>query len=330
MNMQGKKVLGVGAALVDLLIEIDDAWIAAQGEPKGGMTLVDWPRMDALLQQARDPSVVPGGSAANTIRGLGRLGGSAAFLSKVQNDALGNLFSENLLQAGVDSWLGHSAEPTGRVLSAVTPDAERTMYSYMGASSAMTPADINATMLQGLGMVYLEGYIAFNAPWFRAVVQAAKDAGVPVGLDLGSVSVVDFCRADIQWALDLGGVGLLVANEAEAQAWTGVKGTESLSSLAQAGAAITVLKLGKAGAQIQVGAEVFAVNAVTVRAVDTTGAGDLWATGFLYGLQQGFTMPQCGALAAAVAAEVVQVLGAEIPAAGWQRIAAVIAGFAHG
>ena len=200
----------------------------------------------------------------------------------------------------------------------------------MVVSDEKSSDDINPHMLKDFGMVYLEGYIAFNSPWFRAVVQAAKDAGVQVGLDLGSVSVVEFCRQDIQWALDLGVMGLLVANEDEAKAWTGLEGRAALDALAQEGAKISVLKLGKKGSLIKKGTEVVQVNAQVVKAIDTTGAGDLWATGFLYGMQKSLTLQQCGELASLVASEVVQVMGAVIPAVGWERINEYLKGINYG
>lgn len=319
-----KKVLGVGAALVDLLSKVDDTWIVAQGEPKGGMTLVDWERMEPMLQTLSALEKVPGGSACNTVRGLGTLGGETAFLSKVGDDDLGTLFRDSLAQAHVESLLISSSTPTGRVLSAVTSDAQRTMYTFLGASAEVQPSDLQPSVFQGAAMTYLEGYIAFNAPWFRAVVEASHQAGVPVGLDFGSFSVIECCRAEIEWALEKQAVGLLVANEDEAKAWTGCEGENALQPLIATGVETVVLKLGREGSLIAHQGQVTRVAAQTVQAVDTTGAGDLWATGFLYGWQQGWEMERCGQLASAVAAEVVQVMGPVIPAAGWQRVAQLL------
>ena len=314
-----KKVMGVGAALVDLLSEVPESWVVEQGEGKGGMTLVDWPRMDYMLGTLGQLQTVPGGSACNTIRGLARLGGAAAFLSKVGKDDLGELFRGSLAVNGVESRLLESSTPTGRVLSAVTPDAQRSMYTFLGASAETEPADLSAGILQGLDLVYLEGYIAYNAPWFSAVVAGARSRGIPLAIDFGSFNVVKDCRALLDDTFAQDPLEVLIANEDEAKAFTGLEGEAALRHMS-VHAKVCVVKLGKEGALIMREGELVHVPAFMVKAIDTTGAGDLWAAGFLHGLTSGWDLHSCGMLASRVASEVVQVMGPIIPEAGWQRI----------
>jgi len=316
-----KKVLGVGAALVDMLSEVNDAWVNAQGEGKGGMTLVDWPRMDRMLATLDKTETVPGGSACNTIRGLAKLGGNAAFLSKVGQDDLGKLFKHSLADNEVESRLLESTTPTGRVLSAVTNDAQRSMYTFLGASSEVVPADIKSATLSGIDLIYIEGYIAYNSPWFSAVVAAARKAGTAIALDFGAFNVVNDCRKLLDETFAQGSIEILIANDDEAKAFTGLEGEAALRKMMPY-AKVAVVKLGKDGALIARDGEVVRVPAFMVKAVDTTGAGDLWAAGFLYAYLKGLSLDRCGMLASRVASEVVQVMGPIIPEDGWQRIAA--------
>ena len=157
-----KKVLGMGAALVDILANVDDAWIAAQGVQKGGMNMVDWPQMEKFLGALQNPLRVPGGSTCNTMVGLSRLGGKAAFISKIGNDELGDIFKKHLQDNGVESKLGLSDAATGCVFSAVTPDAQRSMWTYLGASDFLASDDFVPALYDGVGLLYAEGYRAFN------------------------------------------------------------------------------------------------------------------------------------------------------------------------
>lgn len=315
------KILGVGAALVDLLSEVNDSWVESQGFGKGGMNLVEWPSIEKMLTTLSQPETVPGGSACNTIRGLARLGGDTAFLGKVGSDDLGQLFRKSLLSSNVESRLVESATPTGRVLSAVTPDAQRSMYTFLGASAETVPADLSAKVFEQIGMIYMEGYLAYNAPWFTAVIAAARKANIPLAFDFGSFNVVEHNRALLDETFAVAPFEVLIANEDEAKAFTGLEGEEALRKMMPY-AKIAVVKLGKDGALIGQNGNIVRVSAFVVQAVDTTGAGDLWAAGFLYGLLKGWSNSQSGLLASRVASEVVQVMGPMIPDAGWTRILA--------
>ncbi len=320
-----KGIVGVGAALVDLLVEENDAFIKELGSEKGGMTLVDLPIIDkAIAQTKAKVKVVPGGSACNTMVGIGNLGGNAKMIGRVGQDDLSKAFIDGLSKAGVERRLQISPSATGRVLSVVTPDAQRTMFTYLGASSELSPDDITIADFSDAGMVLLEGYLLFNRPVVEKILSLAKQAKVKVILDLASFQVVEFCRDFIDQIL-ASSIDMVLANEDEAKAYTGLGEADSLNFLAGK-VETAVVKVGKNGVLVAKGAERFTVPAHMVKALDTTGAGDLWASGFLYGITEGMGLEKAASLGCKVGSEVVQVMGAVIPEEGWKRIHAYRAG----
>jgi sugar/nucleoside kinase (ribokinase family) len=269
--------------------------------------------------------MVPGGSACNTIVGVARLGHSAHFVGKRGNDEAGAFFEKALCDGGVIPVLGQSATPTGRVVSVITPDAQRTMFTSLGASSETLPSELSADKFKGASIIHIEGYLLFNRDLFFAALNAARDAGALVSLDLASFTVVDACRDMIYDAVSEY-VDILIANEDEARAYTGISNEDEALELLSRDATLAVLKQGKRGAIIKVDGKKYQIPiSGSGEALDTTGAGDLWAAGFLTGLVSGFTVEKCGALAAACGGEVCRVIGAHIPDDGWDRIRKVIA-----
>lgn len=314
-----KKVLGFGAALVDLLAKVDDKWILEANVSKGGMNPVDEATLRKLLARTENPQVVPGGSACNTIVGVAKLGGRASFVSKVGNDEFGELFARHLEKCGVENRMSKSSVATGTVLSAVTPDAERTMFTFLGASDEFFASEIFPELFDDVGILYLEGYRAYSEECFETAVQMAHRIGAKTALDFGSFGVVNDCRALFERLLAERKIDILIANEDEAMVFTGLSeeaALERLSGICE----IAVVKLGARGALIASDGEVFRVKSGKAKAVDTTGAGDLWASGFLYGMMSGYSMDRSGTLGSLVANEVVQVVGAQIPENGWKRI----------
>lgn len=315
------RIVGLGSALVDILVHESDAFIDRIGCQKGGMTLVDMPALAAILSQVgSEATEVPGGSACNTVVGVGRLGGLARFVGKRGDDATGRFFHAALVQRGVEPMLMTSTLPTGRVLSIITPDAQRTMITYLGASADTRPQEITPRCFADSAVVHMEGYLLFNTELMVTSLTAAKDAGALVSLDLASFTVVEQSKAILDEIITRY-VDILIANEDEALAYTGLSDeTQALERLAQP-TAIAVLKRGARGSLIHDGRRIHAIPAQgSGDAVDTTGAGDLWAAGFLFGLVNGFSFPRCGRLASACGFEVCQVVGADIPADGWMRI----------
>lgn len=312
-------VVGVGAALVDLLVEEEDHFVDRMGSGKGGMTLVELPTIVSALNSTQAPvKAVPGGSACNTMVGIGNLGGKARMIGRLGRDDLGRAFLEGLEKAGVDRKIRVTEGFTGRVLSVVTPDAQRTMFTYLGASSQLSPEDVFPEHFQDAGMVLLEGYLLFNRPVVERILDLAAKARVKVVLDLGSFQVVEACR-DFLDKIIHESVDIILANEDEAKAFTGMSHSESLEILAGK-VETAVVKVGKDGVLIGSGKDRHQVAGHAVTAIDTTGAGDLWASGFLHGLTHGLSLEDAARLGCKVGSEVVQVLGAVIPEEGWDRI----------
>ena len=314
-----KKVLGMGAALVDILVNVDDSWIESQGVTKGGMNMVEWPQMKKFLSGIENPLRVPGGSTCNTMVGLAKLGGRAAFISKVADDELGRLFQKHLNDSNVESKMGITDVATGCCLSAVTPDGQRSMWSFLGASNMLDSGDFVPELFDDVALLYAEGYRAFNADCFKKAFSMARSLGVETALDFSACGVVEACRATFDELFDKKMIDIIIANEDEAFAYTGVKEEAALEILAQK-ARIAVVKIGKRGALIAKDGGVTKVAAGPAKAVDTTGAGDLWASGFLYGYLNGWSMERSGNLGSIVSNEVVQVMGAQISDEGWRNI----------
>lgn len=313
--------VGVGAALVDLLLEEKDEFLRGMGADKGGMTLVENDIIQTALQKtASEMRTVPGGSACNTLVGIGNLGGRARMIGRVGRDGNAEHFRAGLRRAGVESHLRVSdAEATGRVLSVVTPDAQRTMFTFLGASSGLKPEDIGDADFQDAALVHLEGYLLFNRPVVDRVLELARKHQVKIALDLGSFQVVEICRELIDELFARRLIDILLANEDEARAYTGLGDSDSLEIFAGK-VDKAVVKIGRDGALVAQGSERLKVDAHLVKAIDTTGAGDLWASGFLYGLNHDLSLENSANLGCKIGSEVVQVLGAVIPSEGWNRI----------
>ena len=320
-------VVGVGSALMDILLFESEQFVADHGLIKGGMEMVGPERADELLADSTNAAsarLVPGGSACNTTIGLGRLCGKAFFIGTRGDDELGRTLEAAINSNNVEARLRKSATPTGRVLSVITPDAERTMLTYLGASSETSAEMISPDLFRGADMVHVEGYLMFNEPLIRAVFESAAAAEVPVSLDLASFTVVE-ARIDLVRELVRKYVSVLLANEDEARSYTGVSDEfEALKILAR-DAEYAVVKVGKRGSYVCLNDEITKIKPFGGgAALDTTGAGDLWASGFIYGLINGKTVAECGRIASLCGYEVCQVEGAHIPEEGWQRIKSIL------
>jgi sugar/nucleoside kinase (ribokinase family) len=319
---KGKDVIvGIGNALVDILAHEDDAFVEKTGFRKGGMNLVDSAFIDKILSRASGtPVVVPGGSSCNTIIGVGRLGGKARFIGKCGQDDLGNLFKKGLCNSKVDSLLMTTTSPTGRALSIVTPDAQRSMFTFLGAASELMPDEIAGCSFLDAAVVHIEGYLLFNHDLIIKALSRAREDGAMVSLDLASYTVVESSK-DLLERLVTEYVDILIANEDEAAAFTGhVDERKAIQALSEK-AKIAVLKIGERGSYIACDGQIIKIDPMgRGSAIDTTGAGDLWASGFLFGLTRGYPVEKCGKLASACGFEVCQVVGAAISNEGWTRI----------
>ncbi len=316
-----KIVVGVGSALMDMLATEPDEFMERLGVEKGGMNLVDQHYIDQLIvQTSSPPSLVPGGSACNTAIGVGKLGGNARFVGKMGNDDLGALFKQDLEKNSVEPVLFNSPTPTGRVLSVITQDAQRSMFTCLGASAEMHPDEISLDCFQGAAVVHVEGYLLFNRDLMMAVLKSAKEAGSLISLDLASFNVVE-SSMDILEDIIKEYVDILIANEDEAKAYCGhINETEAVKALSD-NVDVAVLKLGSRGSRIAHLEQILTIDPMgSGEAMDTTGAGDLWASGFLFGMVNGYSFEKSGQLASACGYEVCRVIGAKIPEDGWARI----------
>jgi sugar/nucleoside kinase (ribokinase family) len=312
------EMIGVGSPLVDLVVQVDDDFLASHvSGAKGGMEMVDAAVISELIGKlTRPPQQSPGGSAANTTVGCAHLGVRAAFIGACGADAYGEFYRSALREQNCDPRLVVQQElPTGQVLSMVTPDTERTMRTCLGAAGALSPEHFTPALFAGARVVVLEGYILFSHALTRAVVAAARQAGCRIALDLASFEVVNANRAMITELL-AGGIDILFANSDEAAAWNPAGPEAALEEFARQ-VAVVAVKLGKDGALIASGTERVRVAAETVQAIDTTGAGDSWAAGFLAGYLRGLSLRQCGRLGSLSGAAVVQVMGAQLPRQSW-------------
>ncbi len=311
-------VLGIGNALVDVLARVDDDFLARQQLPKGSMNLVDHARAQALRAQLGETRLTAGGATANTISGLGQLGVPCAFAGKTGSDELGAAFAADLQAGGVQPLLRRGTQPTGHAIALITPDVERTFATYLGAAIEMGPDDLPADLFATRTLVHLEGYLVQNHALVRRAAERAKAAGCRLAIDLASYNVVEENRSFLT-DIVTNFVDIVFANEEEAKAYTGHEGEEALASIARQ-VELAVVKLGKKGSLAQRGDDIAHVGIIPAKAIDTTGAGDLYASGFLYGFLNDATLEQCCRLGALTSGKIVEVIGAKMPPATWDLI----------
>jgi sugar/nucleoside kinase (ribokinase family) len=309
-------VLGIGNAIVDVLARTEDDFLVKQGMNKGAMALIDEARAQAIYD-AMGPAVeISGGSAANTIVGLASLGGRGAFVGRVKNDNLGHAFSHDIRAAGVafTTSAADSGPSTGRCYVLVTPDGERTMNTYLGAAQDLHPADIDEGMIASSAIVYLEGYLWDPKNAKDAFLKAAKiahESERKVALSLSDAFCVDRWRDEFLQLMRSGTVDLIFANEAELQSLYQTSDFDSAVKALRNDIDIAVVTRSEKGCLVIGPDGTEAVPAFPVKkVVDTTGAGDLFAAGFLSGLARGADDRTCGRLGALAAGEVIQHLGA--------------------
>jgi sugar/nucleoside kinase (ribokinase family) len=322
MAKKKRKVLGVGSPMLDVLVNVPDSFLSEIEAQKGGMELVDSVTLEKILSKTRSKQMLaPGGSSANTIFGLMELGMDTAFLGKIGNDKQGRFYTERYQSIGGDisRFKVNEKVPTGRCLSLITPDSERTMRTDLGAAATMIMEEITSADFADITHLHAEGYMLFNKDLMIHVLSLAKKNSCTVSLDLSSFGVVN---ASMDILPDILGkyVDIVFANEDEAKAFCGDEDPEkAIKAIAEYSQAVAV-KLGKKGSIIRCRRSTVRVNADVVEAVDTTGAGDLWQAGFLYGFLQGLPIELCGKFGSVLGSEVVKVVGASIPEDKWDEI----------
>ena len=309
-------VAGLGNAIVDVIARTDDAFLARHGLAKGAMTLISAETADRLYADMEPAIEVSGGSAANTMAGIASLGGRAAYMGRVFADQLGEVFRHDIRAVGVafDTAAASSGPPTARCLVLVTPDAQRTMQTYLGACVDFGPADVAAGVVEGSRIVYLEGYL-WDKPQakeaFRKAVRVAHANGNKVALTLSDAFCVDRHRAEFR-ALIEDGIDIVLANEAEiVSLWQVGAIEDAIAACQQHADRIWAVTRSEKGSMVIGGGTCTHVPAEKItRLVDTTGAGDLYASGFLYALSQARPLAECARLGHVCASEVIAHYGA--------------------
>ena len=331
-------VYGIGHALVDLQYPVDTSFLRNHGIAKGVMTLVEEDRQVELQAAlaASPANSASGGSAANTMITLARYGGRAHYAFRVGDDPWGDYYCSDLNEAGVECGpASRGRGKTGQCMVFVTPDADRTMNTYLGASGAIGPRQVEREVLGGSQFVYLEGYLLTSEPGVEACDLAhrwARCEGVKVSLTLSDPAIVQVFGKQFHQLVDCG-VDLLFCNEEEALVFTGKEELEQAASELASRVPVAVVTRGAEGVLVSAGSDQIQVDAVPVQAVDTTGAGDNFSGGFLFGICRGFAIPDAARLGCFAAAEVVSKMGPRLERTLKNEIDSILAGtapIAHG
>ena len=316
------KVLGMGNALVDIVTELPDySLLENLGLRKGSMQLVEKELSSHILGKILPlkKTEISGGSAANTICGLAALGIETAFIGKVGKDRLGEIFENDLIHNGIRPLLQYSSNETGHALALVTPDSERTFATHLGAAVELEPGDLTSGMFEGYTHFYIEGYLVQHHELIRRAVELAQENEMDVILDLASFNVVED-NLDFLHFLVKEYANVVFANAEEARVFSNGKNPEdALAELAK-DCWIAVVKMGKYGSLIQNGEQIYRISATKANCIDTTGAGDLYAAGFLYGMLNNLALPVCGEIGSILAGKVIELIGARIPDENWPKI----------
>lgn len=307
-------VVGIGNALVDVIAHADDEFLDTEGLVKGSMTLIETDRAVGLYRALGSAVEMSGGSAANTMCGVASFGGSAAYIGKVSSDDLGQVFGHDLRAVGVQFRPGQpeGETPTGRCIIVVTPDAQRTMNTYLGVSSLLHPSDIDEAAVAAGKVLYMEGYLFDRddaKAAFRLAAQVSHQAGRKVSITLSDSFCVDRHRDDFR-ALVSDEVDILFGNEDELCSLYEIDTFDAAVAAVRADSELAVITRGASGSVIITRDSIIEIPAEPVDAVlDTTGAGDLYAAGFLYGFTHGRSLEECGYLGSVAAAEVISHVG---------------------
>lgn len=325
-------IYGIGNALVDSEFEVTEAFLGAQNIEKGLMTLIDEEKQqqlsDALQAEFGLKKRAGGGSAANSIVAASQFGAKTFYACKVANDELGAFYSKDLQEAGVHNRATdvHGEGITGKCMVMVTPDAERTMNTYLGITADFSTNELHLEELRDSKYLYVEGYLVTSDVSRNAVLDArkvAKEHGVKTAMTFSDPAMATYFKEGLAEMLG-DGVDLLFCNEEEAMTYTGKDNLEDAITALQAVSQKVVITLGKEGAVVVDGEQRTQIAATPTQAVDTNGAGDMFAGAFLYGVTQGLNDAQAGKLASMAASEIVSVFGARLDHATHQRLLAEI------
>ena len=316
------KVIGLGNALVDIMTSLENDQILSDIKfPKGSMQLVDADKSKEILNLTANlkSSLASGGSAANTIHGIARLGMDCAFVGSIGADEYGNIFKQDLIKSHITPKLFESKTETGRAVAMVSPDSERTFATYLGAAVDLSANHITPELFKGYDMLHIEGYLVFNEELIEKSVKTAKEAGLEVSLDLASFNVVD-AKLEFLQRISKEYVDIIFANEEEAKSFTGQDDPEKALQIIAEYAKVSIVKIGKEGSMILKDGQTTRVGIIKATALDTTGAGDLYAAGFLFAYLNNLGLENAGKIGALLAGKVIEEMGAQIKDTVWSDI----------
>lgn len=316
-----KKILGIGNALVDVLLHINDDNILKENcLDKGGMVMIDADQKKELHQRIRnmEQMCATGGSTSNTIHGLARLGAPVGYIGKIGRDESGAFFRSEMKRFNVTPHLIESNVDTGIATTFISQDAERTFATYLGAAAMMTPEELDPKVFEQYDCVHVEGYLIFNHDLILRVCQIAREKGLKISMDMASYNIIEANRDFVEMLLrDY--VDIIFANEEEAKAFTGKEGIDALNILSEY-CPVSIVKVGKEGSFIKIDGKITRIGVIPVKAVDSTGAGDIYASGILYGLTNDYTPEQAGELAAFLSGRLIEHVGAKLPDEIWNEV----------
>jgi sugar/nucleoside kinase (ribokinase family) len=315
------KIIAMGNALVDIMTMLnDDQVLDNLNLPKGSMQLVDLETSKKVQEFTGNlsKSLASGGSAANTIRSMAVLGAQTGYLGKIGRDEMGKFFAQDMLKTGVTPKLIETDTPTGIAVALVSKDSERTFATHLGAAAELTPQDITPEIFDGFDILHVEGYLIFNNELIEKAMQTAKECGLTISLDLASYNVVEANLEFLKYLVDKY-VDILFANEEEAKAFTGKEPEEALEMISKV-CDIAIVKVGEDGSFIKKGIFKHEEGVIKVKPIDSTGAGDNYAAGFLYGIMNNWDLAKCAKAGAILAGNVIEVIGATMDDKRWERI----------
>ena len=308
-------VTGIGSALLDFMVEVDDAFISSLGLKKGEMQLVDAERSREIfnLLKSMKIHVAPGGSCANTIAGMAMMGGKGSFIGRVASDDYGKTYVDKTIEAGVTSFISKGTGMTGHAITFITPDSERTFATHLGAAIELSAGEIDYSVIENSSILHLEGYL-FEPENLRDVcyrsMKRAKESGTLISVDLADPALVGRIK-DVFTDVAEKYADIIFVNEEEAAAFTGTREHEALKVLSGF-SEIAIVKLGAKGSMIKSGNEIVKIEVVETNVINTNGAGDMYAAGFLYGLSSGRSIEVSGKIASYAASLVVASAGARV------------------
>ena len=315
------KILGLGNALVDVLSKLEsDETLVKIGIQKGAMDMISREQMYVIrkYQANTETTQAPGGANCNTMRAIALLGGQSGFIGKVGDDNLGEFYEEALLKAGVASYLIKTEGPSGACTVFISPDGERTMGTFLGPAPTISPDEITEDVLRGYDCIHIEGYLIVNEELVRETMKKAKRLGLKVALDLANYNIVNAYKGLLEEVIPQY-VDILFANASEAEAFTGLPAQEAVKALEKQ-VHVALVTLGKDGSLIGSEGKFYHVDAEGGKPVDTTGAGDNFAAGFLYGQSVGASQVQSAQIGSMLSGYVIDVVGPQVPADKWEQI----------